>query len=650
MAAFYNMTRKLTQLTVGKRLILGFSLTLLLTVLVAGTGMGYFKTIKTRSERIDFSHELSDVLSKSRYNRALFGQTYNPQYLESYQQNLQDLLKLLKEGQSLNWDEESREELKRLSVLFSDFEKTHKEYEQAILVKEAINKKGDLSMVQEELKQLEKRFSGADSLSSDSHLQLAFSRLDHNLTYIRYLTRGLVLKPSLETEKPIFDAITQARRNAATLFRLLPVEQSPRLKMLLDTLEGYHEIVASYRPAYEKEVQISQEIRDEAEVITKQVNDFVENELKQIGVGINQAQWRMGIVTLIAIISGLLVAWRITLKITGPLRDTLENAQRIATGDLREVHRSERSDELGQLLNAVAAMSENLHVMIGKIKQSVGQVSLAVADITVGNTELSVRTEQQAAAVTETAASMEELTATVKQNADNAHHANQLASDASAIARQGGEQVNDAVATMREISSGSQRIAEITTLINSIAFQTNILALNAAVEAARAGEQGRGFAVVAGEVRNLASRCAEAAKEIDNLINESVNQVQKGTSLVEGTGETMHKIVQAVSSVCDIMSDITIASDEQTRGIDQIGQAIVEMDSTTQQNAAMVEQSSTATNSLNNQTEILMKSVAVFQLDEGVMPAPAKNVFAIHKAVPVKSVMKVEDTGDWDSF
>ncbi|MBE9460131.1 methyl-accepting chemotaxis protein, partial [Enterobacter hormaechei] len=249
----------------------------------------------------------------------------------------------------------------------------------------------------------------------------------------------------------------------------------------------------------------------------------------------------------------------------------------------------------------------------------------------------------------ETAASMEQLTATVKQNADNAHHANQLATDASQTAQQGGKLVENVVSTMRDISSSSQRIAEITTLINGIAFQTNILALNAAVEAARAGEQGRGFSVVASEVRSLASRSAQAAKEIEGLIAESVSRVKTGTELVESTGNTMEQIVRSVTHVRDIMAEIAAASDEQTRGIAQIGQAIVEMDHTTQQNAALVEESAAAADSLEEQADMLLQSVSVFRLAEQTEPLAAKAAAPKAPAVkPAAANAAAED--NWTTF
>jgi len=280
----------------------------------------------------------------------------------------------------------------------------------------------------------------------------------------------------------------------------------------------------------------------------------------------------------------------------------------------------------------------------------VSQVSHAAAEIAAGNTDLSSRTEQQAAAVEETAASMEQLSSTVKQNAENAHHASKLASEASQTATRGGKQVGDVVVTMQQISGSSKRIAEITSVINGIAFQTNILALNAAVEAARAGEQGRGFSVVASEVRSLAQRSAQAAKEIEGLIAESVERVNTGAKLVENTGRTMQDIVQSVTNVRDIMGEIASASDEQSRGIAQISQAIVEMDSTTQQNAALVEQSAAAADSLEDQSRVLTNAVSVFRLSENDnFAVPENKRGPASKTLPLVRPASTQQ-GNWETF
>lgn len=321
------------------------------------------------------------------------------------------------------------------------------------------------------------------------------------------------------------------------------------------------------------------------------------------------------IVGVVAILFGILVSWWVTRQITRPVQHNLLLAERIASGDLSADIRAQGEDELGKLTGAMGRMNDKLRAMIGEVRSSVSQVSRAASDIAEGNTDLSSRTEQQAAAVVETAASMEELTATVKNNADNARHASQLAAEASHTATEGGQVMRDVVSTMSDINTSSQKIADITAVINSIAFQTNILALNAAVEAARAGEQGRGFAVVASEVRSLSQRSSQAAKDIEQLISESVSRITTGSDLVEKAGQTMEKVVASVTRVNDIMGEISSASEEQSRGIEQISRAVMELDTTTQQNASLVGASSTAAGALEDQARLLQELVAAFRLE-----------------------------------
>ncbi len=289
-------------------------------------------------------------------------------------------------------------------------------------------------------------------------------------------------------------------------------------------------------------------------------------------------------------------------------------AQAVAQGRLdNEIHISAGDDT--SLMAAIKAMQVSLAQVVGVVRDGSESVAAASSQIAQGNNDLSQRTEEQASALQQTAASMEELGSTVHQNADNARQANQLAQNASTVAAQGGEVVAQVVDTMKDINESSRRIADIIGVIDGIAFQTNILALNAAVEAARAGEQGRGFAVVAGEVRNLAGRAADAAKEIKTLITASVERVEEGTALVDRAGETMTEVVGAIRRVTDIMGEISAASTEQNTGVAQIGEAVSQMDQTTQQNAALVEQMAAAATSLSQQAQQLVQAVAVFKLD-----------------------------------
>jgi len=326
------------------------------------------------------------------------------------------------------------------------------------------------------------------------------------------------------------------------------------------------------------------------------------------------SQVLLGVGTLIAVALGALLAFTVTRSIVRPVQLGRQAAESIADGDLTHPIATTRSDETGQLLQALATMQSRLATIVGNVRHSAEGVATASAEIASGNNDLSARTEQQASALEETAASMEELGSTVRQNADNARQANQLAMSASTVAIQGGQVVAEVVDTMKGINDSSRKIADIISVIDGIAFQTNILALNAAVEAARAGEQGRGFAVVAGEVRSLAQRSAEAAKEIKGLIGTSVERVERGSALVDRAGATMSEVVASIRRVTDIMGEISAASSEQSSGVGQVGEAITQMDQATQQNAALVEQSAAAADSLKTQAGQLVEAVAVFRL------------------------------------
>ena len=389
---------------------------------------------------------------------------------------------------------------------------------------------------------------------------------------------------------------------------------------------------------------------------------------------------RLWIIAMLAlcIIAAMTLAIMVARIISRPLTQAVKIARQVADGDLTADIQQNSEDETGQLLGALKQMNDNLLRIVSSVRTGTDTIATASGEIATGNMDLSSRTEQQAGSLEETASAMEEMTSTVKQNADNARQANQLAASASAVAIQGGNVVGQVVDTMGSINESSRKIVDIISVIDGIAFQTNILALNAAVEAARAGEQGRGFAVVASEVRSLAQRSSAAAKEIKQLIDDSVTTVDIGSKLVAQAGSTMDEVVSSVKRVTDIVGEITAASHEQSVGLDEINRAITQMDEVTQQNAALVEEAAAAAQSLQEQASNLSQIVSVFKLDRHALPqgqthtatAPKRtvNITPEPASLPAKANVKTalktaaakktiaseapahDDAGSWEQF
>ncbi len=401
-----------------------------------------------------------------------------------------------------------------------------------------------------------------------------------------------------------------------------------------------------FGPRYQTQLDYMQAIKD--------MVSFQESQMQKAGQeAMAERHSAVIILTLLSAISVLLgcaAAWFITRSITQPLDLALGAAQRIARGDLSAAVPVNGRDETGKLLKAISDMQDSLVETVSNVRNNAENVATASLQIAQGNTNLSQRTEEQASALEQTAATMSELSVTVKNNADNARQAAQLAVNVRDVARQGSEVTTDITGTMKAIGESSARIADITSVIDSIAFQTNILALNAAVEAARAGEQGRGFAVVAGEVRTLAQRSATAAGEIRQLIAANAESVNAGSSLVDRSAGNMSNIVSSVGQLADTVDEITAASAEQARGIEQVGIAVTEMDGVTQQNASLVEESASASQSLREQADLLLQSVSVFTLAKASLSRSVTQAATAQRTVPVKGRHSGNEEGNWTSF
>ena len=429
-------------------------------------------------------------------------------------------------------------------------------------------------------------------------------------------------------------------------------------RAFIDYRNGLNTLLELLREHKAKEFMTTPVI-DKQRVFDSKMNQWYAKNEKEVEIGIEHSREQYEhalLLTGVFIVITLLViflAWvgihRVLLK---PLHACIHHIQNVARGDLTQSIEVLSKNEMGDLLTTVQHMQEELKHTVGLVRDSSESIFSGASEIANGSNDLSARTEEQAASLEETASSMEQLTATVKQNAENARQASQLALNASETARHGGNVVDNVVTTMKDIADSSKKISDITSVIDGIAFQTNILALNAAVEAARAGEQGRGFAVVAGEVRNLAQRSAQAAKEIKILIEDSVNRIDSGSQLVENAGVTMGEIVNAVTRVTDIMGEIASASEEQSRGIDLVSTAVTEMDQVTQQNATLVEESATAATALEEQAGLLKQAVSVFRIGQNVA-ALANPITTSKHSLPANTTSTASQTlshNDWETF
>ncbi|WP_278498576.1 methyl-accepting chemotaxis protein [Pantoea vagans] len=639
-----GLAQRISSIKIGKKLGVGFIVVIAASLAITFIAFDCFRSIKDNSARRTTTVEMVNTLSKARLNRTLYQYTKNPEFAAKNVQALKELDTLYQRLSRFKWDDEGQQKITLMGQLLNDYQSQRQKFVASAEVTSAAFaaiKPGALIGLAHQSELLDMAVAPDAALPV---MKLAAALFD-----AANIEKAFLDKPTAASR----DAVIEEYTAINTLSEQLDSFNQPAINAVtqnvITTLAQQRQALTQYVDASEKEKSESAGLTAAAERLNAAVSDTFAFQSRLSAEFIKQAEWRIAFAALICVVLSLLIAWRITRNITLPLKETLNAAQRIASGDLTTLLNTTRGDELGQLMQAVDAMNLSLQNIITTVRDGVSSVARASAEIAAGNTDLSSRTEQQSAAVVQTAASMEELSSTVKQNAENAHHASQLATDASVNAGRGGEIIRDVIVTMNNISQSSGKIGEIIHVINSISFQTNILALNAAVEAARAGEQGRGFAVVAGEVRNLAQRSSLAAKEIETLIRESLDRVHDGSEFVERAGSTMDDIVRSVSQVKDIMGEIAAASDEQNRGISQIATAMAEMDTTTQQNAALVEESSAAASSLEAQADDLEKTVAVFRLSAGQNSISRAAPALTPRLVPAMPV-KASAESSWESF
>lgn len=638
-----SITNRFMNLKVSRKLFLGFSVILLVTLMILSSGLLGLNAIQDKATKSNLATNLYKSLSSIRVARTNFQYTMDQNYLDNINDGTGELQETLNLLHRYSWSVDGKAALNKTTAAVNDyiaalapFNKaiTEKKQSEELLSSQILSSNAALIIQQSR----DPSLSPAQALLS-AQAAFTMSDIDSQLTLYKH-------NPTLAQQKVVTTFLQNGKIISEQLLTMLPDARQAMMQTNIDSINRISQELRNYRNVWGVQTALSDNLTDKAEILTQDIQALSELQQQKMVNAVISAQWQMATVAAAGIVLAVLLAMAITRSITRPLNETLRVAEQIAKGDLTGTLTHTRYDELGQLMNAVTAMNESLKSIIRDVREGVDSVTRSASEIAAGNLDLSSRTEQQSAAVVQTAASMEELTSTVAQNAENANHARVLAQEASVNASEGSKISQKVIDTMKNVRISSRRISDITTIINSIAFQTNILALNAAVEAARAGDQGKGFAVVAAEVRTLAQRSAQSAKEIENLINESVVFVDTGFDLVEGAGEAMTRIESSVAQVRNIMSEIAAATDEQSRGISQIAQAMAEMDTTTQQNAALVEESSAAASSLEGQAVQLEKVVSVFKVSAAVTQRASEG----RTVKPVLAIQAAQPQNDWVQF
>ncbi|MES3468221.1 MULTISPECIES: methyl-accepting chemotaxis protein [Citrobacter] len=644
-----GIINRFTNLKVSKKLFFGFSIVLLVTLAILVSGLFGLANIQDKVRKNGHTTDLFNALSEVRLGRTNFQYTLDQKYLDQINAATKRMQGIAVEMDTLSWSQEGKKALDDTVNAVNSYVASLEPFTKALSEKKISEQKLNTQGLcdNSELASTLSRNGTLDAQHALVAAQIAFIMSDIDSQMSLYKQH-----PTDELMNGIRKRLETAKSDTGQLLSVASEDQKVWLQSGRENMQSVAAELVNYKSVWDQQAALSDTLTGKAVTLTQEIQTLFSMQQKKVTDTVESVQLQMGIVAVIGIALGVLLAMGITLSVTRPLNETLRVAELIARGDLTSTLTSTRRDEPGLLMQAVSTMNSNLKNIINDVRDGVDSVARSSSEIAAGNMDLSARTEQQSAAVVETAASMEELTSTVALNAENANHARLLADEASQNATEGSTISLQVIETMKSVRDSSHRISEITTVINSIAFQTNILALNAAVEAARAGDQGKGFAVVAAEVRTLAQRSAQSAKEIENLINESVVYVDNGFHLVESAGVAMTRIETSVSQVRDIMNEIAAATDEQSRGISQIAQAMAEMDTTTQQNAALVEESSAAASSLEEQAVQLEKVVSIFRVSND-QSAIARN----HKEKGGNTVRQTSmvrpssnDQDDWVKF
>lgn len=646
----FSLRHGLQDIRVSSKLYVGFGVVLLLAALIAITGGTGMRSAHQSIDKTKAAATFRNIVSDLSVARLEYMREFDDTHMARNDESLKALANAIESARSLNWSKADRAALEAMSDLIQTYRarRTTLVTQHQARVDANGSWRAVANLLTNDLASLRDQF--ARKLGSDdafygdnlSAILLELGRLETQYAYVRFNIRGMLLNPAQAAETELMRSIDMLSADVKALVdKLSPDDQAVALGFN-DMLGELRSLLKQYLPAVRQEQQANADMDKIGESLTDAAQRLYAAAYEEADHTMRRATAIMASIAILALVLGLATAWWISRQITRPLERTVALANAIAEGDLTQEISATRGDELGHLMRAMQTMQQFLIRAVTVVREGVSQINGGAREIANGNAELAARSEEQAASLEETAASMEQLAVTVKNNAQNANEATSLARNASMVADQGGEAMQRVVATMDGITESSAKIAEITNVIQGIAFQTNILALNAAVEAARAGEHGKGFAVVAGEVRSLAQRSAEAAREIKELIAESSSRVDEGSHQVQLAAGTMREIVAAVARVTNLMQEIAVASEEQASGIEQVNQAISQMDGATQQNAALVEEAAAAAASLEDQARRLADAVAIFRVATGAAHSDAGS--SVHPAAGV------DEDDEWEEL